>query len=61
MLHASDSTPDPITPVIMCATAFHAVPSSQFISQSLDFELRKDLMRIIIKKIEDKPVLLIPG
>lgn len=25
-LHAKDSTPDPITPVIMCATADHNVP-----------------------------------
>jgi hypothetical protein len=26
MLHANDNTPDPITPVTMCATAVHTVP-----------------------------------
>lgn len=26
-LHAKDSTPDPITPVIICATAVHTFPS----------------------------------
>ena len=26
MLHASDSTPDPITPVIICAKAVHTFP-----------------------------------
>uniref|UniRef100_A0A0A8YL71 Uncharacterized protein n=1 Tax=Arundo donax TaxID=35708 RepID=A0A0A8YL71_ARUDO len=26
MLHASDSTPDPITAVITCATAVHKLP-----------------------------------
>ena len=28
-LHASDNTPAPITPVIICATAVHVVPSQQ--------------------------------
>jgi len=28
VLHGRDSTPDPITPVTMCATAVHTVPSS---------------------------------
>lgn len=27
MLHAKDNTPDPITPVTMCATAVHTVPA----------------------------------
>jgi hypothetical protein len=27
MLHASDSTPDPITAVMMCAIAVHNVPA----------------------------------
>jgi len=27
MLHASDGTPDPITPVITCSTAVHMFPS----------------------------------
>jgi len=26
VLHGRDSTPDPITPVTMCATAVHTVP-----------------------------------
>lgn len=26
-LHAKDNTPDPITPVIICATAVHTVPN----------------------------------
>lgn len=26
--HASDNTPAPITPVIICATALHTLPSS---------------------------------
>ena len=62
ILHASDSTPDPITPVIICAIAVHRFPSKFKYSilkkkkkkspfkQKMNFNIEKNIILLIMKK-----------
>lgn len=63
MLHGRDNTPDPITPVTMCATAVHTVPNHNttyiMIYTSINFIINITRLFVRVSYVSCKSVKLV--